>query len=401
MSNGNGVRTFEDSEAERVRVPLILGIVGPSGSGKTYSALRLAAGIQRVVGGDIHAVDSEARRMLHYAPRKGEPLSAGKFRFRHTPFRAPFSPLDYLAAIDHCVKKGAKIIIVDSASHEHEGPGGVLEQHQEEMERLAALWGTSLDAANMPAWNKPKTQRRQLINAVTQMDVHFIFCFRAKRKVRIVKGSKPESRGWMPIAGEEFIYDMTAKFLLYPGSDGVPVWSPDEADEKEMFKMPGQFRDLFAKEAPLSEDIGQKMAEWAQGGPMPVDDTIAKLRGQWLAFWEKKGVSPARILAALGKETVEDLRDFKPFDAMVGELKAKKKHILELFPEINPAPPTDDDDTPPASSTPTAASNGATAVQATLPGTVSEDPDDAAARAAAAPGPDEFPTDDSTWDEKQ
>src|SRR5581483_7738128 len=153
-------RSFEDKPAVRERVPLLVGLVGPSGSGKTFSALRMATGIQRVAGGDIYVIDTEAKRALHYADM---------FKFRHIPFLAPFGSLDYLAAINHCVKKGAKTIVIDSMSHEHKGPGGVLEEHQAEMERLAAAWKTSLDKTNMPAWAAPKAKRRTLLNAITQM----------------------------------------------------------------------------------------------------------------------------------------------------------------------------------------------------------------------------------------
>src|SRR6266849_4599710 len=76
-------RKFEDRPAVREATPLLIGLVGPSNSGKTFSALRLATGIQRVSGGDIWGIDTESRRMLHYAD---------KFKFRHVPFGAPFGP---------------------------------------------------------------------------------------------------------------------------------------------------------------------------------------------------------------------------------------------------------------------------------------------------------------------
>ena len=76
-------RTFEDREAVREQVPLLVGLMGPSGGGKTFSALRLATGFQRVSGGDIFVIDTEARRALHYADR---------FKFRHIAFPAPFGP---------------------------------------------------------------------------------------------------------------------------------------------------------------------------------------------------------------------------------------------------------------------------------------------------------------------
>ena len=255
-------RTFEDKPATRERVPIMVGLVGPSGSGKTYSALRLATGIQRVNGGDIYMIDTEARRGLHYAE---------KFAFRHVVFGAPFSPLDYLDAIQHCVKKGAGVVIVDSMSHEHEGPGGVLEMHDEEVTRLAAAWKTSRDAVNFPAWGEPKKARRRMINTILQMPCSFVFCFRAKPKSKPGKDENGRKTlielGWMPIAGEEFIYEMTLNCLLEPGSGGVPTWDPgkDAPGSKEIIKLPEQFRSLFSKSVPLSEDIGEALAKWAAG----------------------------------------------------------------------------------------------------------------------------------------
>lgn len=247
---------FVDSEAVRSSVPLWVAIVSPSGAGKTYSALRLATGIQRVVGGDIWGIDSEAKRMLHYAD---------DFRFRHVPFGAPFSPSRYLQAVEHCVARGARTIIIDSTSHEHEGPGGVLEMHSAETERLVEAWKSNADAVNQAAWKKPKQERRRVINALQQMPVNFIFCFRAKEKMKIEKGKSPEKKGWLPIAGEEWIYEMTIKALLLPMADGVPEWQPARQSEKEMVKIPKQFRDLFASKHQLCEDDGEFLARWAEG----------------------------------------------------------------------------------------------------------------------------------------
>lgn len=260
----SAARTFEDTEAIRAATQVLIGLVGPSGGGKTFSALRLATGIQRITGGDIHLIDTEARRSLHYAD---------SFKFRHTEFKAPFGPLDYLAAIEHCVSRGAKIIIVDSASHEHEGPGGVLEMHGTELDRLAGNDYGKRDRFNLLAWQKPKSERRRLINSILQMPVNFIFCFRAKDKTKPGKDNTGKSTmislGWMPIAGEEFVYEMTVNMLLYPGSNGVPLWQPEETGEKAMIKLPAQFRQIFEERQPLSEQIGEQLAAWAAGGSQP------------------------------------------------------------------------------------------------------------------------------------
>src|SRR3954454_21757057 len=108
--------TFDFVEnAKRESTPLLIGLVGPSGGGKTKSALRLAAGIQKVRGGKLVGVDSEARRMLHYAD---------EFSLTYLEFRPPFSSRRYLEALQAAAEKAeGGVVILDSTSHEHEGEG--------------------------------------------------------------------------------------------------------------------------------------------------------------------------------------------------------------------------------------------------------------------------------------
>ena len=261
------VRTFEDKEAVRQQVPLLVGLFGPSGSGKTFSALRLAQGIQQVAGGDIFVVDTESKRALHYADR---------FRFRHVEFGAPFGSLDYLAALQYCVGKGARTIIVDSMSHEHEGVGGYLMTQEAELDRIAGDNESKRQKATYSAWIVPAKQRRQFINGVLGLNANFIFCFRAKEKLKIKGGGSPTELGYMPIAGEEFLFEMTVNALLLPGARGVPTWKTDYPGERRMLKLPEQFRELLLKEQPLDEEIGRNLAQWAQGGTVDVSRPTGK-----------------------------------------------------------------------------------------------------------------------------
>jgi ABC-type dipeptide/oligopeptide/nickel transport system ATPase subunit len=300
---------FELKPAVREQVPLLVGIVGPSGTGKTFSALRLAEGIRRVTGGDIAFIDTEARRALHYAE---------KFRFSHMDMRAPFGSLNYLAAIEKCVHAGAKVVVVDSLSHEHSGQGGYLESHEAEVERLMREGGFKSEfSANIPAWNVPSALRRKLINGILQLGCNAIFCFRGKEKIKPVSGGAPIQFGWQPLAGEEFIYEMTLKCLLLPGADGVPTWKSTNPYEQAMIKCPDQFRGIFKENPQLSEDIGEKLAQWAAGKeavakPLPTaDGFIARydacftqavfdgLEAQRSEFWKRwKPDEQKRIKAA-------------------------------------------------------------------------------------------------------
>jgi hypothetical protein len=253
-------RQFSANDAKREHVPLLIGLTGPSGGGKTFSALRLATGVQTVTGGDIYFIDTESRRALHYADQ---------FKFKHVPFDAPFGSLDYLAALKFCVGKGAKVVIVDSMSHEHEGPGGMVDLHDQIALRMSGGDAGKLERVKMLAWSEPKQKRRALINGILQLNANFIFCFRAKNTSKPIKGkngrTEVESLGFMPIAGEEFVFEQTLNALLLPGAGGVPTWHSDAIGERTMIKLPEQFQFLRDRNTPLDEKIGAALARWAAG----------------------------------------------------------------------------------------------------------------------------------------
>lgn len=253
-------RTFEIKPAKRAEVPLLLGLFGASSSGKTYSALRLATGIQKVRGGKIVVVDTESRRALHYADR---------FTFEHMEFGAPFAPLAYLDAIKYAVAQGARVIVIDSASHMHEGEGGMLEQHAAAKKALGGG-----DNNNFQAWVEPKQQFQKFKNGLLQLNIACIFCFRGKQKIkpapRGAASRQPVELGWMPIINDELTFEMTVNALLEPSSDGVPTWDPSREESKARVKLPQQFRPYFlGKRSPLDEADGEMLARWASGAEAP------------------------------------------------------------------------------------------------------------------------------------
>lgn len=247
-------RVFAPSTDNAATKALFIGLYGPSGSGKTYSALRMAQGIQEVLGGEIAVVDTEADRAKHYAP---------PFKFTHYAFAAPYRSLDYLAALRQLVASGARTIIVDSMSHEHSGPGGVCETH----DSLVAEKGQNY---TFTAWRIAKAGRKQLITAMTTefKGCCFIFCFRAKDATDF-EVKPPRKLGWMPISDDDFLFEMTLCALLAPGSEGVPTFKSEMVGERQYLKLPGQFRALFQDKKPIDESTGRALAEWAAGGSSP------------------------------------------------------------------------------------------------------------------------------------
>lgn len=255
-------RQFVDEVASRKGhfSPLIIGITAPSSGGKTYSALRLATGIKRVVGGEIFGIDTEEGRMRHYADY---------FPFRHVPMSAPFGPLDYLDAINHCASRGAKVVIIDQLSNEHDGDGGVLDQIDSYLDRKSADDPDKRNKYLLLAQVEPKRQRKKLNREIVALagKIVFILCYRAEEKIKPKKGGgEPDKLGWQPITTSKLPYDMTVRFLLPPGSDGVPTLIPAEPSERLVIKNPEQFKGWFKPGEPLSEEMGQKLALWASGG---------------------------------------------------------------------------------------------------------------------------------------
>jgi hypothetical protein len=256
--------TFDIKPATPDHQPIILGLTGPSGSGKTLSALLLAHGIRDVVGGEVGVIDTEGRRALRYADKTKFP----DFNFRHLEFQPPFSSDRYAEAIQAFANTaGIKTIVVDSMSHEHEGPGGYLEYHEKEIDRMLGDKKNSYSERKkmtFTGWIAPAAARRRLINSFLQVPLNFIFCFRAKEKLKIISGAQPKALGWQAIAGDEFVYEMIVRALLPPGSQGVPDWS-QEAFEHGAAKRDAQDAHIFPSGGQITRAMGQALAK-AYGG---------------------------------------------------------------------------------------------------------------------------------------
>lgn len=241
--------SFTFRPAARENVSLLVGVAGASGSGKTYSAMLLARGMS---GGKRFAViDTEAGRAKHYADQ---------FTFDHGDLTAPFSPSRYAEAIVAADAAGYPVIVVDSASHEHAGDGGILDMQEAELARMGGG-----DNAKMASWIKPKGEHKRMVQKLLQVRAHIVLCFRAESKIEIVKeGGRTVVRpkqtltsldGWIPICEKSLPFELTASFLLTPDRPGVP----------KPIKLQEQHRPMFPLDKPISEESGARLAAWARG----------------------------------------------------------------------------------------------------------------------------------------
>lgn len=251
---------FVITDAKPDKTPVILGLTAPSGAGKTYSALTLAFGICDVLGGKPGIIDTEGRRALRYADKTRYPEFGD---FAHMDFQPPFSSDRYGEAMRAMQAKlgGVGTIIVDSMSHEHEGAGGYLDFHDKDLDRMAGTtdW-KKREKMTFTAWIKPAAARRRLINGFLQTPMNFIFCFRAKDKIKPVSGGQPVQMGYMAIAGEDFVFEMITRFLLQPGAQGMPDWS-DDAFKWGAAKRDRQDVALFPDGERITREMGRRVAQ--------------------------------------------------------------------------------------------------------------------------------------------
>ena len=189
--------------------PLIIGLSGMSDSGKTYSALLIAQAIARQRGGIVAAIDTEGR-MKKY---RDKAVYAELHPFRAVRWTAPFDGDRAIAACQAAIKAGAACIILDSASDEWEGDGGVLQSHDAYLDRVAGDNHTKRDKANMAGWAFAKKPHQRWHAHLLGLAVPIIFCHRARRKIKMT-GGKVIDMGVQPICDDRLVYDMMFHLLM-------------------------------------------------------------------------------------------------------------------------------------------------------------------------------------------
>lgn len=234
-------------KAERSNIGLLLMLAGGTGSGKSWSAMALAKGMSS--GKRFAYCDTERGRASMYADT---------FDFDVFELDAPFSPDRYLAVVEAAEEKGYEVLVIDSMSHEWEGPGGLLDWHEQ-------LMGGQ-ESKNLSAWIKPKMSHRHFVNRLLQAKPHIVMCFRAAERVETSRDEKGKLQvvpkrsltglaGWLPITEKNLPFEATASFMLMAERPGCPL----------PIKLPDPLKLLVPLDRPIDERTGAALAAWASG----------------------------------------------------------------------------------------------------------------------------------------
>jgi hypothetical protein len=236
--------------AKRGNVSVLIMLAGPSGSGKTKSALRLATGLAG--GRPIGFADTEHGRGLYYAD---------EFDYLHLELKEPFNPKKFEEAAVVSQKAGHGVWICDSFTHEHVGPGGVLDMHEAELQRMVPNGNFERrEAMKYAAWIAPKMQHKHLLQRLWQLNAHIILCCHAEKKLDLIKNEKGKTvpnpdAGFSPICAPDIPFAMTCSFVFDVKQPGVPRW----------LKKFDKLEPLIDLTRPIDEETGARIAAWARG----------------------------------------------------------------------------------------------------------------------------------------
>lgn len=234
---------------------------------------------------------------------------ADKFKYVACDIEAPFSPRRYIEAVAAAKELNPAVLIIDSASHMHDGPGGMLEYHDAELDRMAGEDFKKRERMTWAAWIKPKKDENEFVYSLLGLKCPVVLCFRAKEKIKIVTGKPPIDLGWQPIASDRISFETIFTLVLPPHCKGVPDLSISEMREPFDTMVPG--------EAQIDESLGRKLAEWAAGGqkstPIATQPNGTYITQEQVSELENllfdAGLSPSQ-LATIGK--VESIAKLHP-----------------------------------------------------------------------------------------
>ena len=304
--------------AQRTNSKLLIGLYGQSGAGKTFSALLMGRGL---VGpkGRILMIDTESGRGELYAD-----IIGGGYEVMQ--LRPPFTSKRYIAALEMAEAEKADCLIIDSASHEWEGAGGVLEQAAEIEEKSKK--------PGLHCWKAPKMAHQWFLLRLLQTNMHVILCLRAKFKSRQVKEDGKtvivKDDHASPIQAEDFIYDMTIHGEVLQ----------DHSLRLTKCSHP-KLLTCFEKARPVTVQTGERLAEWcAAGGTAESVINPAMLAAQrgteaFRNWWRASGAAERAGL---------DIDEMKAVAEAADSMLEVRAEVTMETPEPSPDPSFLDDD---------------------------------------------------------
>jgi hypothetical protein len=257
--------SFEIKPSSRQGIIPLFCLWGGTGGGKTESALRLARGLAGPKG-RVVVIDTEGKRSGYYSDR----IPGG---FLRLDFDEPFTPERYVEAMD-LAEKSADAVVLDSASHSWSGPDGVLDLHEQALDKMtkgSTDWAAR-ERLNWPAWREPKMRFKHMTNRILAFKIPLVVCFRGEEKTHMEKENGRNTvvtdKTTSPIFDKKFIFEAHVAleciqkngeggFVRYP----MPYAKTSHADIRALLPKP--------EIEQLSVAHGEALARWCSAPTGP------------------------------------------------------------------------------------------------------------------------------------
>jgi hypothetical protein len=246
--------TFSLRPATRASSKPLIGLHSESGAGKTYSALLLARGFCGKPG-RIIMIETESGRGEAYSNPTEYPELAGNgdSNYDVISMRDSFSAQDYGEAIKLAETEKADVLIIDSASHEWEGVGGVLDQ---------AAQNQANGKKGVIVWQQPKINHQKyfMLKFMQTSIPLVILCMRSKYPMKqvVVNGRKDWARSETldPKQSDDILFEM----FVHGWIDSAHNFHPGKITAKGL-------EPVFADGKPIGLDTGKALAAWSSAVP--------------------------------------------------------------------------------------------------------------------------------------
>lgn len=292
--------------ATRAEAKPLIGLYAESGCGKTWSALLLARGFAGP-DGRIGMIETEGGRGEAYVGR----APVGDYLVR--PIRQVFSPQEYGKAISDAEEAKLDVLIIDSASHEWEGAGGVL---------AMAAANDSAGKKGVLVWQQPKIdhQRHFMLRLMQTPIPLVIVCMRAKYPMEQKGTQWTRSTKLDPKQADDILFEM----FVHGWIDSAHNFHSTK------YTLP-ELATAIEDGKPITIQSGRALSEWARGGVTPPREPDAAD----LPPAEEHPSEPAGGEAmSLQDEAREAAKRGEPvFNAFYKRLKPAEKHAIKAIGE--------------------------------------------------------------------
>ncbi|AZA81220.1 AAA family ATPase [Chryseobacterium lactis] len=219
-------------QSERKQAKIKMALQGSAGSGKTYSSLLIAQGLTNGDLSKVAIIDTE---------NGSADLYAHLGNYNVVSLKPPFTPQQYVDAIDLCENSGMNVIILDSISHcwDH-----LLDYH------------SSLAGNSFTNWAKIKPLEKLFVDKILQCNAHVIATMRTKQDyVLNQKDGKfiPEKVGLKAVQRDGLDYEFTLVFDI-----DIKHFAVSSKDRTELFMGKPEFK--------ISTATGKQILEWCNSG---------------------------------------------------------------------------------------------------------------------------------------